>query len=283
MQTMHRRRVLTLLGSGMGAPFLRPTPAMAQAPWIEYPVFYSKFSRKHVAIANAQGGRLKGLMKEVRRNGLVLWVAEPKKGRPTVMYLHGSTGGLAKRAWKFQWLIKQGFGVVAMSYPGSSGSKGVASTASILKAAHRTYRAIPDLVGPTKTVLMGESFGTGVAIRLAYQLAKKGTPPAGIALQAPYASGYALVNHQAPAIAPLFRGKNDPWPSDRYIPKLNVPIFIMHGARDTAVPIAQGRRLFTLSPSPDKLLVTRPDANHSTIWTQKGVRSALAKWLRARG
>lgn len=276
------RRTFVFFISALLMSLLALPPSGARANPFEYPVFYSKFSPKQVPVEKAQGGRLKGLMKEVRKDGLVLWVAKPKEGHPTVMFFHGSTGGLAKRAWKYRWFVTRGFGVVAMSYPGSSGSKGRASTRSIMAAAHASYREIPKLVGKTKVVLMGESFGTGVAVRLAYELAQKGTPPAGIALQAPYSSGYALVRHQAPQIAGLFKGRADPWPSDRYIRKLNVPLFIMHGGKDKRVPVAHGKRLYELSPSQHKLLITRKGAGHGNIFVKEGVRPEFAKWLRAR-
>lgn len=259
------------------------TPTRGQANPFEYPVLYSQFSSKHYSVDTAHKGRLKGKMREVVQNGIVLWVAQPQPNHPTVMFLHGSVGGISKRGWKYRWLIEQGFGVVAMGYPGSSGSKGRASSRSILAAAHQTYKSLPRLVGNSPVVVMGESLGTGVAIRLSYELAQKGTPPAGIALHAPYSSIYALLRHQAPQIAGLFKGAADPWPSDRYIRKLNVPLFIMHGARDKLVPVSQGKRLYDLSPSANKQLATRKNAKHGNIWSKKSVQSALVKWMRALG
>lgn len=255
--------------------------ADAQSRLIEYQLLYSKFSPKDVPVEDAHKGRLAGKMEEVNLDGLRLWVAKPRKGQPSVLFLHGSTGGLSKRGWKYLWLIKEGFGVVAMSYPGSSGSTGRSSTKSILRAAHNTYRAMPKLVGKSPVIVMGESFGTGVAVRLASELARDGRAPAGVALQAPYSSIQDLVRHQAPMAAGYFKGNRDPWPSERLIKTLNVPLYIMHGGRDKRVPVAQGKHLFELSPARNKVLSYRAAAKHGNIWVAKGVRPELLKWMRS--
>ncbi len=274
------RFIFVFLFSVVTLTLAAKSPAAAQQRLIEYQVLYSKFSPKDVPIKDAHKGRLAGKMQEITLEGLRLWVAKPRKGQPSVLFLHGSTGGLAKRGWKYLWLIKEGFGVVAMSYPGSSGSTGRASTKSILRAAHNTFRAMPKLVGNSPVIVMGESFGTGVAVRLASELAREGRAPAGVALQAPYSSIQDLVRHQAPLAAGYFKGNRDPWPSQRLIKSLDIPLYIMHGGRDKRVPVAQGKRLFDLSPATNKHLSYRADAKHGNIWTAKGVRTELLKWMR---
>ncbi len=225
----------------------------------------SKFVAKHI--------------REKRLDGLVLWVSEPRRKGPCFLFFHGSIGNLGSRAWKFNWFAKRGYGLVAMGYPGSSGSKGRAGSTAIMRAAHKVWRAMPKLVGNCPVVVMGESLGTGVATRLSYELSRKGTPPAGLVLQAPYRSIHALVSHQAPVMAPFFRGKRDPWPTETYIKRMKLPLFVLHGGRDKSVPVAQGRAVFKASPARNKTLEVRKKKNHGAIWGAKGVLKSLESWL----
>ncbi|MDA5093617.1 hypothetical protein O2N63_05885 [Aliiroseovarius sp. KMU-50] len=217
-------------------------------------------------------------MREEQLDGLVLWVSEARRPGPCFLFFPGSIGNLDDRAWKLNWFAEKGYGVVAMGYPGSSGSKGRASSTAIMRAAHKTWKAVPSLLGECPVVVVGASLGSGVATRLSYELTQKGTPPAGLVLQAPYRSIHALVSHQAPSLAPFFRGNFDPWPTERFIKHLKLPLFIMHGGRDTAVPVAQGRAVFKTSPSKNKQLEIRKKLSHGKIWAGKGVLKKMERW-----
>lgn len=238
-----------------------------------------QFDTKRVSPQKTKSKYVKKYVKEKRQDGLVLWVSEPRRKGPCFLFFHGSIGNLGSRAWKFDWFAKQGYGLVAMGYPGSSGSKGRAGSEAIMRAAHKVWRKMPKLLGNCPVVVMGESLGTGVATRLTYELSQKGTPPAGLVLQAPYRSIHALVKHQAPVAAPFFKGRRDPWPTETYIKRLKLPLFVLHGGRDKAVPVAQGRAVFKASPARNKTLEVRKKKNHGEIWVGKGVRSSLEKWL----
>ena len=240
-----------------------------------------QFDKTRVPPATADRGQLAGKAKEVVLDGLVLWVAQPQKGKPSILFLHGSIGNLETRTWKYSWLVKQGYGLVALGYPGSSGSKGRSSSKSIMSAAHKIYAALPKLIGAGPVVVMGESLGTGPAVRLVAELDRGAPQPIGLILQAPYASVYDLVRHQAGGLAQLFRGRNDPWPSVKLIRSVKLPLFVMHGGRDKYVPHAQGKAVFKGSPAKNKLFVFRKSASHGGIFAAKGVRPELVKWMQS--
>ena len=56
----------------------------------------------------------------------------------------------------------------------------------------------------------------------------------------------------------------DPFRSDRRIGKVTAPLLILHGARDSVVPIALGERLFALANEP-KRFVRFADGGHSDL------------------
>lgn len=253
-----------------------PQPARAEslATTAERKAFYQFNSRR---TDPAQADKR---LKEVIYKGLVLWVAKPEKGMPTVMYLPGSAGNLHTRRHKYRWFLNQGFGVVAMAYPGMGGSKGQPSRHSIQSLADQLYRDIPKFMGSKQVILMGESLGTGVAVAIAAGRPGRTNPPSAIILQAPYTSLVDLTAAKNPVLLPFMAGRTDLWPSKRFIKNVKAPTFIMHGEKDRHVPFRMGQTLFRLSPAKNKVLAARAHAGHTTIW-RKNVLRPLRDWLQA--
>ena len=251
-----------------------PNPARAEnlASTAERKAFY-QFNPKRV-----DPTQVDRRLKEVTYRGLVLWVAKPKAGKPTVMYLPGSGGNLHTRGHKFRWFLDRGYGVVGMAYPGMGGSNGQPSRQKIQGLADQLYRDIPKLTGSKRIVLMGESLGTGVAVAIAAGKPGRANPPTAIILQAPYTSLVDLTAAKNPILLPFIAGRTDLWPSKRYIKNVKAPTFIMHGEKDRHVPFQMGQTLYRLSPAKNKVLAAREHAGHTTIW-RKNVLRQLRKWL----
>lgn len=258
--------------SVLSASGTHPAHAGSFATEAERRIFY-QFSTKRIDPTQTDKR-----LKEVTYKGLILWVGKPKPGRPTVMYLPGSGGNLHTRGHKFRWFLNQGYGVVAMAYPGMAGSKGKPSRRKIQVMANRLYRDIPKLTGSKQIILMGESLGTGVALALAASKVGRANPPSAIILQAPYTSLIDLTAAKNAKLLPFIAGRNDLWPSKRLIKNVKAPTFIMHGQKDDTVPFRMGKRLHQLSPAQNKVLAARPNAGHTSIW-RPNVLKPLSTWL----
>ena len=71
---------------------------------------------------------------------------------------------------------------------------------------------------------------------------------------------------------------HDQFRSDERIAKVSVPVLVMHGVRDTVVPIGFGEQLFALVKGPKKF-VRFPDGSHVDLdgfGAQDAVRAFLA-------
>lgn len=115
-------------------------------------------------------------------------------------------------------------------------------------------------IDPARIIFYGFSLGTGVAVELALREAC-----AGLVLRAPFTSIRDLVLERLPPLRrPLALV---PWlPATRYdsaakIPRIRVPVLVMHGDADESVPPWMGRRLSELAPEP-KTFVSFPGAGH---------------------
>ncbi len=206
---------------------------------------------------------------------LVLWVARGAPGRPVILYFHGNAGNLAARAGRFSAFLDRGYGLVAMAYPGSSGSTGRQTSEVIARLAAGLYAALPGLVGPAPVVLYGESLGTGVAIELAAGLPAD-KAPAGLVLEAPYTSILDIGRRSYPLVARWLHWLGNPWVSRDAIARVPVPTLILHGTRDAVVPPEMGQALFELSPARDKQLVLVDGAGHADVWQPQATQALFA-------
>ncbi len=216
-------------------------------------------------------------LREVMQDGLVLWVANPVSGKPTVLYFHGNAGNLAGRATRFTKFLDAGFGVVAMAYPGSSGSEGEQGSDAINAFATMVYLRTSELTGTTDIILYGESIGTGVAAHLAANVESE---PSAMILEAPYTSILDLGRQRYPRLGPYLHLLGDPWVSRKWIAMRDIPLLIMHGSEDVVIPPEMGRELFALSPTTDKTLHIVEGAGHNNVW-QPSAQLVLFDFLAA--
>jgi len=216
---------------------------------------------------------------ESKFGNMVIWTAPPKRGKPTVLYLHGNAGHIAKRTARFQRLMDRGYGLVAPALRGGNGSKGWPTEAGITADIRALYPALTSgqLTGtPTIPILYGESIGAAVAISLATTSMPR---PRAIVLEAPFTSLKDVAAYMHPQL-PLATGLMlSRWPSLDRAPKLQAPLLILHGTKDDLIPIAMGRALLAAAGSRQKELYPVQGAGHINIWTGDAQRR-LYKFLK---
>ena len=172
---------------------------------------------------------------------LLAWRMAAAPGAPLVVYFHGNGGGLDLRANRYAAFAAAGFGVLALEYRGYAGSTGAPSEEGLTRDAQAAYQAALADAAPERIVLLGESLGSGLAVKLAASL-----PVGALALDSPYTS-IAEVAAGKFWMFPVRRLIRDRYQSDAAIAKVKAPLLIVHGTADRTVPIRYGRRLFDLA------------------------------------
>jgi uncharacterized protein len=107
-------------------------------------------------ITTADGGTLVGIFRQ-------------RTGGPLILYFHGNGRALVDRVPRFRMFTARGYPLLVVSYRGYGGSRGSPPQSGLMQdgeAAYRAVRARGYYYGD-RIVLMGASFGTGVAIVLA--------------------------------------------------------------------------------------------------------------------
>lgn len=198
-------------------------------------------------------------------DGLTLggWFVPPLRepARATVLVFNGNAGNRSMRAPLAVRLAVAGYAVLLFDYRGYGGNPGRPTEAGLIadaRAARAWLMAVQE-VPAERLVYFGESLGAGVAVALAVE-----ARPAALILRSPFTSLVDVGRMHYP-ILPVGRLLADRFPSIEQIRRIDCPLLIIAGDRDTIVPLALSERLFETALQADKHLLTIAGAGHNDL------------------
>ena len=215
-----------------------------------------------VTIATADGEHLYG------------WWSAPPPGHGAIIVLTGKGVVVSDYAGFFADLAAHRFGVLGIDYRGNGASTGTPSEEGLRADARAAFDFVRHAAPDAKIAVIGESLGTWPAIALAVD-----RPVAGVLLNSPYASVVRLFALRRPFL-PYRLLMADPLDSEALIGRVHVPVMILHGTADRAIPIAEARRLYRAAHQP-KTMIEVAGAAHVNVWfgaTRDRAFAALAAW-----
>lgn len=195
--------------------------------------------------------------------------------RGVVFFLHGNAGNLASWFVNADFYRRAGYDLVMLDYRGYGKSSGrITSEAQLLDDVRAAWRQVAPAYAGKRWILFGRSLGTGLAARLAAEL-----QPDLTVLVSPYTSMVQLAAEKYPWVpAPVLRY---PLRSDLAMPGIRGTVLVLHGERDTLIPIEHGERLLSLARSARRVqFVPLSDAGHGDVHQQPAYRATLASALR---
>jgi fermentation-respiration switch protein FrsA (DUF1100 family) len=203
---------------------------------------------------------------------LMAWYAPAKAGQRTIVYIHGNAGTLGDRHQRVLPYLERGFGMLLVGYRGYGGNPGEPAEAGLYDdgRAHLDWLTQQG-VREDEIVLYGESLGAAVATQLATE-----RKAAALVLEAPFAS----VLLSARARYPLFAFDwliKDKFANIDKIDKINMPLFVIHGALDRVTPQRFGRMVYERARQP-KSAFWPAEAGHNDL-LQFGMVEAVMRFL----
>jgi hypothetical protein len=206
---------------------------------------------------------------------LLHWYRPPRDpGLPVVVVFHGNAGHIGDRVPKLASLYAAGYGVLLSGYRGYGGNPGRPTEADLTADARLVLDWLAGQgIAPERTVLYGESLGTGIAVKMAVE-----RPAAAVILESPYTSIAELAQVHYWYL-PAWWLVLDKWRSREIIERINAPLLVVHGARDRTVPLRYGRRIFEAAPEPKEILVV-DDGAHNDLFEFPEVPARVIDFLR---
>jgi len=190
---------------------------------------------------------------------------------PTFLFCHGNAGNISHRLDKLAKYHALGINVLIFDYRGYGRSEGRPSELGTYRDAEAAYQWIvhkpsfpratggnPSMAPPPETagddarnkiVFYGESLGCAVAVEMAI----RHPDAAGLILESPFTSTVAMAKRIFPwlPVKWIVRYRYD---NLSKIPKIKMPLLILHSPQDEIVPFAMGQELFAAAPEPKRLV-----------------------------
>src|SRR5438270_4951145 len=116
---------------------------------------------------------------------------------------------------------------------------------------------------PDRVVLYGESLGCAVATEMAVR-----HPSAALILESPFTSTTAMGRRVYPWLPVRWMVRYQ-YDNLAKIPKIHVPLLIMHSPQDEIVPFPMAQQLFAAAPQPKRFFELTGDHNEGYLVTGK--------------
>ncbi|HVS03989.1 MAG TPA: alpha/beta hydrolase [Thermoanaerobaculia bacterium] len=204
------------------------------------------------------------------------WLPPPRPNAPSLLMLHGNGENLEtmRRSGLFEELRGVGAGVLGLDYPGYGNSGGAPGEAANLAAAEAAWEWLRRQAPPGARVIVGWSLGAAVGVQLA---ASHADSVDGLVLMSAWdrLGEVAAIHFPRFLVSALLAERYD---SAAAAERLRCPVLVVHGSRDSIVPMALGRALFAALPEP-KRWVEVPRADHNDLLAHRQVWDALAEFL----
>jgi len=188
----------------------------------------------------------------------LLFKVENSKG--VIFYHHGNAGSLESWGLRAVDFTSLGYDILMYDYRGYGKSTGSIKNEKMLNSdAVMIYKKLLYDYKEGDIVIYGTSLGTGIAARLAHD-----NNPSKLILETPYYNFYDVSKYHYPYL-PNSILLHYQFKTDKFLPKINNPIYLFHGTEDEIVPYNSSERLAKLSEN--ITLFTIKDGSHNNLNT----------------
>ncbi|HXI12304.1 MAG TPA: alpha/beta hydrolase [Thermoanaerobaculia bacterium] len=186
---------------------------------------------------------------------------------PTLIWFHGNGNNISERGTHAARLAQKGLNVFLFDYRGYGRSEGVPTEAALYLDSIAAYDFVADALSrPRPSIAVyGESLGGAYAAWVARE-----RPVRCVVIENSFPSLQSVGRMIYPNV-PLHLYVRKSLRTLDWLNDAGRPVLVMHGARDTTLPISLGRELFAALRVPKRLLISET-AGHCQIPSLEGDR-----------
>lgn len=194
------------------------------------------------------------------------WLFEKQDAIATLLIFHGNAGNISHRLDLIARLLAAlPVEIFIFDYRGYGRSEGTPGEEGMYLDALAAYHCLTGELArpPEKIILHGRSLGGAAAVDLATKV-----PAAGLLLESTFSSGTDMAKEMF-KILPVWWFSTIKMDSETKIRDVKIPILMIHGQKDSIVPVRLGQKLFAAAPEPKKF-VEVPGADHNDVYLAGG-------------
>ena len=203
-----------------------------------------------------------------------LWHAADDSNAPVLLYLHGARWNVTGSANRIMRMQELGFSVLAVDYRGfGKTSKDTPSEAMAYEDARAAWDWLAAQHPQKQRFIFGHSLGGAIAIDLAAQVGDE----TGTVVEGTFTSIPEVFSTLRWGWLPLSWLITQRFEAEKKVAKIGSPLLVVHGAQDSLIQPALGRKLFDAALNPKRFVLVDGGSHHNTNWVgQAQYREALA-------
>ena len=188
------------------------------------------------------------------------WYVQARPALATLLWCHGNAGNVSHRLDNIRQLYHRGFSIFIFDYRGYGRSTGTPSEAGLYQDALASYDYLIQQrkILANNLIIFGRSLGACVAGKVARQRAS-----AGLVLEGAFPSIQAMADHHYWGL-PASWLMNAKFNLVQKVASLHLPLLVIHGERDSIVPMKLGRQVFDAANEPKQWVVVT-GAGHNNV------------------
>jgi uncharacterized protein len=188
------------------------------------------------------------------------WAPADDKAAPVMLYLHGARWNLTGSVTRIDRWRKLGFSVLAIDYRGFGKSTAATPTEQLAyEDADAAWSYLAKAEPARPRYIVGHSLGGAIAA----ELATRHADASGLVLEATFTSIRDMVEHTAWRVLPVGLILTQEFDTLSKVPRIHLPLLVVHGTGDTVVPYEMGERLYAAAGGPKRFIRVEGGSHHN--------------------
>jgi len=188
------------------------------------------------------------------------------KEKPTILFFHGNGEIVADYDVIGPEYVRYGLNVLVTDYRGYGWSDGEPSFSALLADSHVLYSELKRILAEREhnpaVFIMGRSLGSAPAIELAQEYNEE---ISGLIIESGFAETLPLAETLGADMSAMDITEEQTFNNREKIKEVTKPTFLLHGQRDTLIPLWQAEKLHADSGARVKELQVVPGADHNSL------------------